>query len=199
MTEGERTKVAERLPGKPRDLEKILQTAYELLERDGFKKVSVEAIAAHAGVSKVTIYRWWPNKAAVIMDAFLLMMVPVVPFPDTGSICENLRQQMLGLVNAYRGKIGQTFAALVAEGQSDLDLANAFRSRFLEVRREPIRGILKQGILRGELRPDIDIEVTIDILYGPINYRLLIGHAPLDEYFIEILVEQVVTGIRVFK
>ena len=193
MATGE--KARERLQSEPRNVQGILQATNELLERDGFKKITIEAIAARAGVSKVTLYRWWPNKSALVMHAFLTTMMPVVPPPDTGSVRNDLRQHMHELLTAYQGRTGQVIAALIAEGQFDADLASAFRASFLKRRQQPVEEILKRGIRRGELRSDIDMQITIDTLYSPLDYRLLINHAPLDEYFIYTLIDQALNGL----
>ena len=177
-----------RSPGRPRSERAhraILQAANDLLESEGFAALTVEAIAERAGVSKATIYRWWPNRAAVVMDGFLSIVSSEVPFPHTGHAREDIRIHMRRLAEAFSGKIGRTVAALIAEGQSDPELAEALRSRWLSVRRKEAREILELGIERGELREDIDQEVAVDVLYGPIYYRMLVGHAPLDDDFAE--------------
>ena len=188
-------KVRERLQSEPRNLQVILQATNELLERDGFKKITIEAIAARAGVSKVTLYRWWPNKAALVMHAFLTTMMPIVPALDTGSVRGDLRQHMQELVTLYRGRTGSVIAALIAEGQFDADLARAYRASFLKLRQKPLEEILTRGIQRRELRPDLDPQITIDTLYAPLDYRLLIAHAPLDDHFIYTLIDQVLNGL----
>ena len=95
--------------------------------------MTVEAIAERAGVSKATVYRWWPNRAAVVMDGFLSIVSSQVPFPHTGRAREDIRIHMRRLAEAFSGKIGSTVAALIAEGQSDPELAEALRSRWLSV------------------------------------------------------------------
>ena len=156
--------------------------------------MTVEAIAERAGVSKATIYRWWPNKAAIVMDGFLSMVSAEVPFPHTGHAREDIRIHMRRLAEALGGKMGRTVAALIAEGQADPELAEALRSRWLSVRRTEAKEILELGIERGELREDLDPEVAVDILYGPIYYRMLVGHAPLAEDFANALADHVFAG-----
>jgi AcrR family transcriptional regulator len=151
--------------------------------------VTVEAIAERAGVSKATVYRWWPNRAAVVMDGFLSIVSSEVPFPHTGHAREDIRIHMRRLAEAFSGKIGRTVAALIAEGQSDPELAEALRSRWLSVRRTEAKEILRLGIERGELREDLDPEVAVDVLYGPIYYRMLVGHAPIGEDFADALAD----------
>jgi len=187
-----------RPPGRPRSeraRRAILQAANELLESEGFAAVTVEAIAERAGVSKATVYRWWPNRAAVVMDGFLSIVSSEVPFPHTGHAREDIRIHMRRLAEAFSGKIGRTVAALIAEGQSDPELAEALRSRWLSVRRTEAREILDLGIERGELREDIDQEVAVDVLYGPIYYRMLVGHAPLDDNYADVLADHVFAGL----
>jgi AcrR family transcriptional regulator len=187
-----------RSPGRPRSERAhraILQAANELLESEGFAALSVEAIAERAGVSKATIYRRWPNRAAVVMDGFLSTVSLEVPFPHTGHAREDIRIHMRRLAEAFSGKIGRTVAALMAEGQSDPELAGALRSRWLLVRRAEAREILELGIERGELREDIDLEVAVDVLYGPIYYRMLVGHAPLDNGFTDALADHIFAGL----
>jgi AcrR family transcriptional regulator len=188
-----------RAPGRPRSERAhraILRAANELLESDGFAAVTVEAIAERAGVSKATIYRWWPNRAAVVMDGFLSIVSSEVPFPHTGQAREDIRIHMRRLADAFGGKMGRTVAALIAEGQADPELAEALRSRWLSVRRAEAREILELGIERGELRVDLDPEVAVDVLYGPIYYRMLVGHAPLDDDFADALADHVFAGLR---
>jgi AcrR family transcriptional regulator len=172
-----------------------VQAANELLESEGFAAVTVEAIAERAGVSKATVYRWWPNRAAVVMDGFLSIVTSEVPFPHTGHAREDIRIHMRRLAEAFSGKIGRTVAALIAEGQTDPELAEALRSRWLSVRRAEAREILELGIERGELREDIDLEVAVDVLYGPIYYRMLVGHAPLEGDFADALVDHIFAGL----
>jgi len=187
-----------RPPGRPRSeraRRAILQAANELLESEGFAAVTVEAIAERAGVSKATVYRWWPNRAAVVMDGFLSTVSSEVPFPHTGHAREDLRLHMHRLTEAFSGKMGRTVAALIAEGQADPELAEALRSRWLSVRRAEAREILELGIERGELREDLDPEVAVDVLYGPIYYRMLVGHALLDEDFADALADHIFSGL----
>src|SRR5215217_6400683 len=198
MKQAAKTDPQVRPPGRPRSERAhraILQAANEMLESEGFTAVTVEAIAERARVSKATIYRWWPNRAAVVMDGFLSIVSSEVPFPHTGHAREDIRIHMRRLAEAFSGKIGSTVAALIAEGQSDSELAEALRSRWLSVRRTEAREILELGIERGELRDDIDLEVAVDVLYGPIYYRMLVGHVPLDGEFVDALADHVFPGL----
>jgi AcrR family transcriptional regulator len=157
--------------------------------------VTVEAIAERAGVSKATVYRWWPNKAAVVMDGFLSTVSSEVPIPHRDCAQEDIRLHMRRLIKALGGKMGRTVAALIAEGQADPELTEALHSRWLSVRRAEVKEILEQGMTRGELREGLDLEVAVDSLYGPIYYRLLVSHAPLEEDFADTLADHVFAGL----
>jgi AcrR family transcriptional regulator len=174
----------------------ILAAANRLLEQIGFHDLSVEAIAAEAGVSKATIYRWWPNKAAVVMDAFLAATGPQLSFPPDLPARESVRAQMRTLVDVFNAGAGRTVAALLGEAQADPDLAEAFRARWIANRRTIAREILAHGIATGELRPDCDLEVALDSLYGPLYFRLLVGHLPLTKPFVDQLIDQVFAGLH---
>jgi AcrR family transcriptional regulator len=174
----------------------ILRAARDLVERNPYPAVTIEAIAARAGASKATIYRWWPNKAAVVTDCFLELIAPEVHLVDTGSAREDLRQEMRRLAQVLASESGSIIAALIAEGQSDPESARSFREHWISRRREESRQALRRGVERGELRPDIDFEVTIDALYGPIYWRLLAGHVPLEEGFVDALVDHVMRGLE---
>ena len=174
----------------------ILRAAGDLLARDGFADVSVEAIAVEAGVSKATIYRWWPGKAAVVMDAFLAAAGPCAPFPDTGCLEEDLRGQMRALARAFSGRMGTVLRGVLAEAQSDPEAAEAFRTRYLAPRRAETRRVLERARARGQLCPHADLETAADALYGPLYYRLTAGHAPLDAAFVDALISLVFQGLR---
>lgn len=173
----------------------ILCAARTLLEEIGFADLTIEGIAEQAGVSKTTIYRRWPNKASLVLDAFIESATKELPFFDTGSVQEDLRLQMRRTVKLLNGTEGHTIAKLIGGAQDDAELAEAFRSRWLAVRREEARQIIKRGKGRGEIRAEIDPEVLLDALYGPLYFRLLIGHAPLTPGYADKLVRLVMSGL----
>jgi AcrR family transcriptional regulator len=177
----------------------ILTSAAQLLDEVGYANMTVQEIAARAGVSNKTIYRWWSNKAAVVMEAFAQQTANIIDVPDTG----NLRDDLLTFVRASfvvhkTMKFGATMANLVAAIQTDSTLAIAFREQFIAQRRIAVGQIFKQAMKRGELAKNVDLEMAIDGVYAPIFYRLLVGHAPLNEEFAETLVKQLLSGISYF-
>jgi AcrR family transcriptional regulator len=181
--------------GRPRSERRhkaILQTAMDLVLELGFRAVSIEAIAAKAGVAKTTIYRRWPNKAAVVMDAFMERLFRP-EFPSTKKITESIRLQMRSMARGFRSKDGAVLKALLAEAQFDSELATAFRERWMLPRRKIALAVLQKAVSQGELRSDIDLEATIDLLYAPMYYRLQMG-TPLSDAYIDEIFDQVMEG-----
>ena len=174
----------------------ILEAAAELLLSRGLGAVSMDAVAETAGVSKATIYRWWPSKEMLALDALLDWAGASAPARDTGA----LRGDLLALVRPWvreirRQPFGRVIAALVTEALSDPQFAEAYRSRFVEPRREAMRAALARAIERGEAPADLDVEVAVDLIYGPLYHRLLHGHAPLSARFGEAVVDMALAGI----
>ena|SRR5256885_7069924 len=185
-----------RTPDETRRSEKartaILRAARELLDQRGFQRLTIEGIAGRARVGKATIYRWWPSKAAVVMDAVLEAASARIPFPDTGSAREDLRGQIASVIELYtHTKTGRGIRFLIAESQHDSSLAESLRDRFIASRRAEAATVFERGIERGELRADLDVGVAIDALYGAVYYRLLVSHAPLDSTYVDTLIGQV--------
>jgi AcrR family transcriptional regulator len=156
----------------------------------------MDAVAARAGVSKATIYRWWPTKETLALDALYREWAAVPPPRDTGS----LRGDLLSLLRpwarlASRRPYGRAIAALVTEAQTDPAFASEYRARFVEPRRDQARAIFRGAIERGEIPADTKIEVALDLLYGPIYHRLLHGHAPLNDQFVRDVIDTALDGL----
>lgn len=175
----------------------ILKAALQLVTKRGFRAVTVNEIAEKAGVGKMTLYRHWPNKAAIVMDSLLALIGDETAFPKAQSALESLRHQ-LGLQAAFfRSSRGTLIRFLIAEAQSDPELAVAFRERWLLPRREGVRHTMQQAMLEGSIRKDCDIDTAIDLLYGSLYYRLLLAAGPIDEQFIESAYRQFLAGHEV--
>jgi AcrR family transcriptional regulator len=187
-----------RAPGRPRSEESrqaILRSTLKLLRETGFPQLSIEAIAADADVSKATVYRWWPTKAALVADAFSESADEELRFPNTGSVQKDMTLQIRQVIRVFRSQRGKVVAALLGGGQSDPELIAAFRDRFLWPRRRQAYQTLQRGIDRGELPADIDMNLILDTLYGPIYMRFLIRHDELNESFADALCELVLRGV----
>src|SRR5579863_8466541 len=188
-----------RSPGRPRSEQarlSILDSTLNLLGKNGFSDLTIEAVAAHANVGKATVYRWWPNKAALITDAFASSTGRKLNFPDTGSVFTDMNQQMRQVVKIFRSPRGRILSAILAAGQSDRDVIAAFRERFMKPRRQEAYATIRRGIQRGELRANVDLDVLLDSLYGPIYMRFLIRHNKLTPNFVDSLCKLVLGGAR---
>jgi AcrR family transcriptional regulator len=189
-----------RAPGRPRSEESrqsILRSTLKFLKQDGgFAELSIEAIAADANVGKTTVYRWWPTKAALVADAFSASADGELRFPNTGSVQRDMSLQIRRLIRVFRSKRGKVVATLLAGGQSDPELIEAFRDRFLWPRRKQAYQTLQRGIDRGELRANLDLDLVLDSLYGPIYMRFLIRHAKLEESFADEICGLVLEGLK---
>jgi len=185
-------------PGRPRSERlhrAILRTAFKSVLELGFRAVSVELIAAKAGVGKTTIYRRWPNKAAVVMDAFTLMVGSGSLFPRAERATDSIRLQMRAMAKSFRGDDGVLVKALLAEAQFDPELAKAFRERWTLPRRKLALPVIREAIRQGGMRPDIDPEDTIDLLYAPIYYRLQMGTGPLSDVYVDAILDRAMKGL----
>lgn len=179
----------------PRSERAILNAAYELLIEHGLEATSVEAIAARAGVSKVTIYKWWPNRAAVIMSAFLRRSGDTLPYPDKMTRDE-IVESLIRMADSFRGPTGTAIRALIAESQTDPDVAQAFRDGYINARRRHGAEIVRRAIEVGVIRA-ADPDVILDLLYAPLYFRLLVGHQPLSDEAIHEHVTLALDGLLV--
>ncbi|MGH3246925.1 MAG: TetR/AcrR family transcriptional regulator, partial [Trebonia sp.] len=176
----------------------ILEAAAELLLDRGLAAVSMDAVAERAGVSKATIYRWWRTKEALALDALYTQWAAAAPAPrDTGS----LRGDLLELLRPWAGLVrtgpyARVVAALLTEAQADPVFAAQYRRHVVQPRRDQAREIFARAIGRGEVADRIDVEVALDLIYGPLYHRLLHGHAPLDDAFVRAAIDMALTGIK---
>jgi AcrR family transcriptional regulator len=186
--------------GRPRSekaREAILGAAAELLLAQGLGAVSMDAVAERAGVSKATIYRWWPTKETLALDALYHEWAAASPGAgETGA----LRDDVLALLRPWVSLVGKrpygrVLGALITEAHTDPAFAEQWRERFVEPRRDQARPILAHAIERGELPATTDVELALDLLYGPLYHRLLHGHAPLTDSFLSELVDTVIAGL----
>ncbi|MDA8309652.1 MAG: TetR/AcrR family transcriptional regulator [Actinomycetota bacterium] len=175
----------------------ILQAATELLAERGLAAMTIEDVAARAHVGKASIYRRWPSKGTLAFDAFVTDFLDRQPVPATG----NLRDDLLGLLRSWVRAVrqpttGRTLKGLIAEVQRDPELAEAWRDRFVGPLRRRHLGVLQRAIERGELPPDTNTLLLLDLLYGPAYHRLLHGHLPLNDAFVEDLVAAIMAAIE---
>ena len=187
-----------RAPGRPRcdaTRRTILSAAYELLTEGGIRAFTIEAVAARAGSAKTTIYRWWPSKGALAVEAFREANSQAFAYPRTTSAVADLRAQLRQLTETFRGPAGQVVAGLVAEMQGDEETRRAYLEDCIGPRRAEARRLLERAVANGELRPDLDADVALDALYGALHWRLLTRREALDEAWVDRLLDVVLRGM----
>jgi AcrR family transcriptional regulator len=192
-----------RARGRPRSepaRQAILAAAADLLLTRGPAAVSMDAVAARAGVSKATIYRWWPTKETLALDALYEQLTEPSPEPpDTGTLRGDLLALLLGWIERVGDRpFGRVIGALITEAATDPVFGKLYRERYVEPRRAQARTIFARAMGRDEIAMGTDVEAAIDLLYGALYHRLLNGHAPLTQEFVETVVGIVVAGIGGF-
>jgi AcrR family transcriptional regulator len=186
--------------GRPRSAQAqqaILEATTEILDERGFAALTMEEVAARAGVGKATVYRWWSSKGALAFDAFLARFLERQPLANTGTLRGDLLAALRAWIRAVKGTAtGRILAGLIAEVQRDPGLADDWRNRFVGVVRAQHRTMLERAIMRGEIAPDCDTDAVLDLLYGSAYHRLLQTHLPLTDSFARSVVDIIVAGIQ---
>jgi AcrR family transcriptional regulator len=194
-----KTRIAPRPRGRPRSeqaRQEILETAYKLLRDKGFNAVGSHEIAQAAGVSSATLYRWWKSKEEILLDACFEHMRPVLAIPETGSALTRLRHYVLRAREFLVSEEGSVLARVLTGIYEDQRLRRMFLERYVDQRRQIQRGIIEDAITFGELKPTTDPELLIDLLSGPLFFRWLQGHAPLDRRFAENIFDKVIPAFQ---
>jgi AcrR family transcriptional regulator len=196
-TKGHAEETAHRNRGRRRDEDarkRILDAALELLEDFGFAKTTADGIADRAGTGKATLYRWWPNKTAVMIEALREAVAQDLAVPDTGDLSEDIRFHLRNLVKLLSGRRGRILKALVFAAHNDPEVAEAFQTLW----RKPWRRTAKIGLERHRrkaLRETVDLDVVLDVMFGPLYYRLLVGGNALATDYADALTDIIVRGI----
>ena len=163
----------------------ILQSTMKLLdEREpgsmSVQQLSIERIAREAGVSKTTIYRWWPDKAAVIIDTFLENHILLTPMREDLAPIEALREHVVALAAVYAGHEGRLMAQLLAESQYDPATLEEFKAQFWRPRREVVNRMIERAMEAGSIRGDRTADEIAERIYAPIYFKLLFGEGSFD-------------------
>ena len=196
---GPKTKIAPRPRGRPRSeqaRQEILETAYKLLRDKGFNAVGSHEIAQAAGVSSATLYRWWKSKEEILFDACFEHMRPILTIPETGSGLTRLRRYVLRASEFLVSEEGTVMAHVLTGTREDQRLRRMFLERYVNQRRQIQRAIIEDSIALGELKPTTDPELLIDMLSGPLFFRWLQGHAPLDKGFAKSIFDKVILAFQ---
>lgn len=166
----------------------ILDATIELIGEVGYDDVSIEGIAKRACVGKQTIYRWWPSKGAVILEAATQNLDPAVVFPDTGDVVADLREHLKGIVElVWTTGFGDAYRGLIAAAQSDSQLQRALSAQVIEPNVEAFGRRIAAAQERGEVRQDADVQVLRDLLYGVIEYRIIHQMPTMPRYIDSVL------------
>jgi AcrR family transcriptional regulator len=186
--------------GRPRSDQvdqSILRAASALLSERGLDAMTIEDVAARAGVGKSSIYRRWPTKGTLALDAFLVDFLTQQPAVDTGVLEDDLREALTLWAGAVVGTpTGRALVGLIAEAQDDQDLARGWIERVMTPVRDQHRTMVDRAIQRGEIPVDTDVDVIMDLLYGAAYHRLLQGHLEVTPQFIELVARMVAQGAR---
>ena len=189
---------AARAPGRPRDPQvdrAILAATLELLGEEGFDHLSIEAVAARAGVGKTTVYRRWPSKIPLVVDALTAMKPPTPSvIPDEVSTRDALVRAMGGFTKPHEGSAARVLAGLVDAMSRNEELATAVRAVLVTERQRGLVEVIERGKRRGEIRPDVDARVMIDLLGGPMVLRRLITGDPVNARLAHAIVDLVMDG-----
>ncbi|MGO4462171.1 TetR/AcrR family transcriptional regulator [Streptomyces sp. M-16] len=179
----------------------ILDAALALVGEVGYNKLTIEAIAARAGVGKQTIYRWWPSKAAVLLDASLALSGEAAEegewtFPDTGDLAADLKTVLRATVDQFLDERYEApTRALTAAGATDPELGAQFTGQLLEPQLALYEVRLRTAVDGGLLPADTDLRLLVEMLVGPLTYRWLLRTAPLTHAHTDALVDAVLRGV----
>jgi AcrR family transcriptional regulator len=183
----------------PASHEAILDAAEHVLRENGIAGFSIEAVARQARAGKPTIYRWWPNRTALMLDVYRRFKTAQV-FPDTGTLREDLAgfldNQLLGFWN--NSLCGTVYRAVIAEAQTDRDAAEALQNYQIE-RKTRALGIVERAKERGEIPPETDADLIIDLVVGYAWHQLLVGHVEPSMGKIALLVDTILGGVNGYR
>jgi AcrR family transcriptional regulator len=186
-------------PRSERGRRAILRAARELLDEGGPGAVTMEAVADRAGVGKPTVYRWWPDRHAVAMAALMDTDRASVRVAANPRALTALQKELVRIAERFATPTGRHVATMIAAADRDSELSKSFRNHFVLARRAEGKALLIQAIRQGEIRRGVALEVALDMLYGALFFRLLMGHAPLDAAFARRLLSEVLRGLKSAK
>lgn len=176
--------------------EAITEAAMELCLEVGYNRLSIEGIASRAGVGKQTIYRWWPSKGAVLLDALLARMELDGAFPDTGDIVADLKTQQAALIDTLGGpEIGPHYRALIGEAQHNPDLKQALHDRLIGPLTAAGAARIRRAQEQGQINPDHDPDIIVELLYGAVYHRWLLQQQPIDAGHIHRTIDTAFAGL----
>ena len=187
-------------PGRPRSEQArraVLDATRALFEEGGYAATTIEAIAARSGVAKTTIYRWWPNRPALVVDLLLQVAATAAPPPTAGSDpIRALRTELHRVARAGEALPGRLMLSLISEAQQDAEVRDALLKGLFNPRRRATAQVIRQAQASGALRKDVSPRIAVDMLFGPIFYRMLLRQERVNEGYVRQVFETAMAGLR---
>jgi AcrR family transcriptional regulator len=174
----------------------VFRVVGEVLLKEGMADLTFERVARLSGVSKTTLYKWWPSKGALALDGYFHAVEQTLAFEDTGDIRADLTSQLRAFARIMtRTPAGRVVTELIGQSQTDDELATAFRSLYSSERRRLAGERLVRAREQGQIRADVDVQILVDQLWGAVYHRLLIPDEPVTDDFVVALVTNLIDGI----
>lgn len=173
-----------------------MQATLDLARESGYARLSMEAVAARAGVGKHTVYRRWPSKGLLFLDSLLSQNEPDLDYPDTGDVMADLRSQIHAAVDLLGGPPwGPLYRALLGEAQHDPTVAAGLNERFIRPQADRTVARLRTAREQGQLSPDFDLDLAMAVLSGPLYFQLLITQEPLTHDYVDRVLDALFAGM----
>jgi AcrR family transcriptional regulator len=183
-------------PRSERARRAVLSAAHALVEKGGYDAATIEAISAKSGVAKTTIYRWWPNRPSLIVDLLMTMAAKAVPPPSGPDPLGALRKEMRGIAAASDDLMGRLLTSLLGEAQREPNVRSALLAGLFHPRSGATEKVIRQAQKSGLLRKDVPSQVAVDLLVGPLFYRMFVQHQPLNDAFVAQVFRGVMSGLE---
>ena len=174
----------------------VLDATAALMAEGGLAAATIDAIRDRSGISKTTIYKHWPNRLCVAVDAFAERLATDASLPDTGTARGDFREQIRRVSAFYASPVGSVFAQLLANATQDPVASEWLRTRFLDSRQRGTQELWDRAVSRGEVQEGIDPDLAMDLMFGPIMWRLVSGRRPMTEDDADVIVNSVLNGLR---
>lgn len=174
----------------------VLRTVGDLVLTEGLADLTFEKAARLAGVSKTTLYKWWPSRGALALDGYFHAVEDTLAFEDTGDVREDLRRQLHSFADVMATAGGRALLQLIGQSQTDADLAHAYRALYSSGRRKLAYQRMTRAQEQGQIRAGLDVTVLVDQLWGAIYHRLLVPDEPVDRAFVDAVVDNLFDGVR---
>ena len=172
--------------GRPRSAEAqraVLDAARELFEEGGYSATTIEAVTARSGVAKTTIYRWWPNRASLLVEVLAEVHTAAVPLPAGGEPVRAIVGELRDAAGAANGLTGELLTALLGEAQHDQEVSAELLEGLFHPRRATTARVIRRAQEQGAIRPDVPPDIAADLLCGPLFYRMLVRHHSVNKAF----------------